>query len=296
MTEMLESRGQGSTFLELASDALAGSSLFLPSPVAQRAIADYLDRETARIDALIEKKQRMIELWEERRDSLISELVTTPSLLAGRPTDPGSPSSKWVPLKHFCQLSSEYGLNVTSDDYRTEGVRLIRTSDIAEAGSLTDEGNAVFVDPGLAGRLLLESGDLLFSRSGTLGRCLFYTGHPCTSTFAAYLVRFRVRPEVDPRFVFYCARSRFFQEAIQADAIQSTISNFNAEKYGNVRLPWWEVRIQRAIADYLDRETARIDVLIEKIDQQVSLLAEHRQALITAAVTGELEIPGVVPC
>ena len=60
-----------------------------------------------------------------------------------------------------------------------------------------------------------------------------------------------------------------------------------------MRVPLPSFDRQRAIADYLDRETARIDALVKMIDQQTSLLAEHRQALITAAVTGELQIPGV---
>jgi type I restriction enzyme S subunit len=98
---------------------------------------------------------------------------------------------------------------------------------------------------------------------------------------------------VDPRYIQYCVAAGFVQASIIADAVTSTISNFNAERYGNLLLPEKDPKQQRAIADYLDQETACIDALIDKINRQIDLLQEHRQALITAAVTGELDIPGV---
>jgi type I restriction enzyme, S subunit len=196
---------------------------------------------------------------------------------------------RWRPLKWFCSVRSEYGLNITSDNYQNEGVRLIRTSDVSEDGVLTSDDNAVYVDPAVASGLLLQNGDLLFSRSGTLGRCLRYIGPPETCTFAAYLVRFRVLPDVDPRYVAYCSRARFFVDQIEADAIQSTISNFNAEKYAAMRLPWHEENEQRAIADYLDTEIARIDALIEKQRRMVELLDERLNSYFVRTVLGNAE-------
>lgn len=264
----------------------------LPPFHIQRAIADYLDAETARIDALIEKKQRLGALLQERRQALISQAIL-------RNRDPGAATRgdavgvDWRRLKHFCSVTCEYGVNVSSDDYASEGIRLIRTTDVNEDGTLTGPDGAVFIDPAFADGKLLSTGDLLFSRSGTIGRCLLFQEAASPCTFAGYLVRFRVRPDVDPRYVAYCSKANFFTDQIKSDAIESTISNFNAEKYGNVRLPWWTGGDQRVIADYLDRETARIDGLIERIGSQTRLLQEHRQTLITAAVTGELEVPGV---
>ncbi len=266
----------------------------LPVPIPpielQRAIADYLDAETARIDALKEKKRRMIELLFERRRVLISDAVEGRLSIAGWRGDGGHGS--WRPLKRFCPMPPDYGLNIRADDYRDQGVRLIRTSDILANCTLRDDHAAVFVEPTAANGLLLQPGDLLLSRSGTLGRCLRYTGPAGACTFAGYLVRFRALAGVDPRFLAYCAQTRFFAEAIESDAIQSTISNFNAERYGQVLLPWCELAVQRAIADYLDAATGRAEAMIQTIERQVGLLVEHRQALITAAVTGALAIPG----
>lgn len=193
----------------------------------------------------------------------------------------------WRPLKQFCRSLGEYGLNITADRYRSSGVRLIRTTDITEDGHLTGDDSAVFVDSVDATGLLLEPGDLLFSRSGTLGRCLRFDGEPRTATFAAYLVRFRLQPQYDPRYLAYCAEAKFFREVIQADATQSTIANFNAERYANLRVPWQPPSSQSLIADYLDAETARIDALMAKKRRMVELLAERTRASAIHTVLGD---------
>lgn len=272
-------------------EKLAEFRLDIPSLVDQRAIADHLDRETARIDAVIEKKQTLTQRLSERRQALITAAVQGD-------IGPGVASRgdgvRWRRLKRYCDGPPEYGLNVSSDAYVDEGYRLLRTTDIDDAGALSPESEGVcvgrhLVDP----RHVLIPGDLLFSRAGSLGRCFRVPQEARDLTFAGYLVRFRPLPMVDPRYIQYCVAAGFVQASIIADAVTSTISNFNAERYGNLLLPEKDPKQQRAIADYLDQETACIDALIDKINRQIDLLQEHRQALITAAVTGDLDIPGV---
>ena len=108
-------------------------------------------------------------------------------------------------------------------------------------------------------------------------------------TFAGYLIRFRPKSNVDPRYLNYCSRATFFEDGIKANAVSSTIANFNAERYGSLQLPWRPLAEQRAIADYLDAETARIDTLISKKRRLIDLLAEYRTALITQTVTHGLD-------
>ena len=204
---------------------------------------------------------------------------------------------RWRRLKRYCDGPPEYGLNVSSDAYVDEGYRLLRTTDIDDAGALSPESEGVcvgrhLVDP----RHVLIPGDLLFSRAGSLGRCFRVPQEARDLTFAGYLVRFRPLPMVDPRYIQYCVAAGFVQASIIADAVTSTISNFNAERYGNLLLPEKDPKQQRAIADYLDRETARIDALIEKKGCLVERLGERRQSLITGAVTGELGVSEMAAC
>jgi type I restriction enzyme S subunit len=104
------------------------------------------------------------------------------------------------------------------------------------------------------------------------------------ATYAGYLIRFRPGSNTDSRYLFYCSQSAFFQAAIEADAITSTISNFNADRYAGISCPLHPLAEQRAIADYLDVETARIDALIAKKQQLIHLLEERLTDFVETAL------------
>lgn len=189
------------------------------------------------------------------------------------------------PLKRFCSGSPLYGLNIPAERYSSSGVRFLRTTDIGDDGRLSDnDGGGLFLDSGdVPDEYILREGDLLFSRSGTLGRSLLFHEHDVPTTHAGYLVRFRPNANNYAPYLSYCAQSRLMKDAVEADAVESTISNFNAERYANVRFPWWPLHTQRVIADYLDRETARLDALIATKRQMAELLEERRRALRDSA-------------
>jgi len=128
--------------------------------------------------------------------------------------------------------------------------------------------------------MLLKPRDLLFSRSGTLGRAYVHQAGEEPATFAGYLIRFTPSNTTDHRYLKYCSQSALFAGQIASDAIVSTIANFNAERYGQVHLPWWPEAEQRRIASFLDAETARIDALVAKKRRTRELLTERVQATI----------------
>ncbi len=177
-------------------------------------------------------------------------------------------------LKDLCRQPAQYGLNITPDSYQEAGVRLLRTSDIREQGQLNQEG-VYLAERDVPTEYRLQAGDVLFSRSGTIGRCFLYDpAQHGGCTFAGFLVRFRLAPQVDPRAIAYWSQSAGFQEFIQADAVESTIMNFNAERYANLAIPQRLTEASRQIADYLDAKTARIDKLLELNRQALELAGE----------------------
>jgi type I restriction enzyme, S subunit len=189
----------------------------------------------------------------------------------------------------LCDPAGQYGLNIPSDSYATEGVRMLRTSDISADGTTNTPVDGVFVPEELARPLLLRDGDLLLSRSGTLGRALLYDfAKHGRSTFAAYLVRFTPKPSVYPRYLWFATQSSEFQAQIAAGSIESTISNFNAEKYCSVEVPDWPIATQQAIADFLDAETSRLDRLIDANFRVQARLNERRETLTALGVSGRL--------
>jgi type I restriction enzyme, S subunit len=195
-------------------------------------------------------------------------------------------------LKYLCVDSGQYGLNISADQYDSVGARLIRTSDIDDSGQLKPDLEGVFVDVPLEDRHVLETGDLLLSRSGTLGRSFLVPQISGRSTFAGFLVRFRPRSTVNPRFLAYVAKSTPFQDTIRSEAVSSTIQNFNAERYANIALDVPCMEEQCRIADFLDAETDRIDQMLSARGRQRELLHEDTYAEVTEALLpGSLTTP-----
>ncbi|MBM4343416.1 MAG: restriction endonuclease subunit S [Deltaproteobacteria bacterium] len=192
-----------------------------------------------------------------------------------------------VPLKHLCDRSSLYGANIPAEMYESDGVRFLRTTDIGEDGTLGADG--VFVPRELVAESILAEGDFLISRSGTVGRGFVYreTDGPCS--YAGYLVRYVLNDKRSASWLFYVTKSAPFAVWLGASAIEATIGNVNGEKYANLVLPVPPFEFQRAISDFLDRETARLDALVTAKQRVLGLLAEKRKALIAAAVTRGLD-------
>ncbi|MET9759159.1 restriction endonuclease subunit S [Streptomyces sp. NPDC006372] len=194
-------------------------------------------------------------------------------------------------LKHLCVDSGQYGLNVPADHYSAAGTRLIRTSDIAADGTLRDAECGVHVDMTIEARHQLAPGDILLSRSGTLGRSFLIPEQAQGYTFAGFLIRFRPKPGVEPRFLNYATQSAGFQGTVHSEAVASTIQNFNADRYANISMRVPALEEQQRIADFLDAETAHIDQLVDLRSNQMQLVKEWYASTLDAAFSRDNHAP-----
>jgi len=213
-----------------------------PDVNEQRAIVAFLDRETARIDAMIEKKERLIALLEEKRTALISHAVTK-GLDPTAPTkDSGIPWLGEIPahwevkrLKHIVKERLQYGANEAAMHDNRAWIRFVRITDIDENGNLRDD-TFRSLHPEIAEPYLLQRGDILFARSGaTVGKTFQYSEAWGPSCFAGYLILCRPDPrKVMPKFLYMVTKSGAYQEWKNSIFIQATIENISAEKYNNL--------------------------------------------------------------
>lgn len=274
--------------------------ILLPSQTEQQAIADYLDKETARIDGLLGKKQRQIELLREKRSALITRAVTK-GLNPQAPMKPsgipwlGDIPSHWevLRLKHLLSEPLKYGANESAEFEDPSSPRFIRITDVDSNGYLHEE-TFKSLPYEIAKEFLLEEGDILFARSGaTVGKNFLFKKEWGICAFAGYLIRARFnKSKVKSEYLKYFANSQQYWSWLTMSFIQATIQNVNAEKYGNMLIPIPVLKEQKNIVDNLDKETARIDVLIGKIEFSIELLREYRASLISACVTGKIDVRG----
>ena len=281
---------------------VANYPLPVPPPAEQAAIVRYLDHTDGRIRRYLRSRERLIELLKEYRQAVVHEAVT-------RGLDPDVPLKpsgvEWlgdVPthwevrrLKNICTKSGLYGVNISTLYYEESGVRFLRTTDITDDGQLKESG--VFLHPDLVRDQMLDDGDILISRSGTVGRSFLYQADvhgPCS--YAGYLVRFVLNSRALPKYVFLFTKTQAFEIFLRIMAISSTIENVNADKYANVHIPIPPLAEQAAIVAYLDKQTAAIDAAMARAQREIELLSEYRTRLIADVVTGQVDVREAAAC
>lgn len=275
---------RGSTRARINLDVAKAIELPVPPMLRQRAIVDFLDRETARIDTLIEEQQRLIEMLGERRWAVVEGAVAR---------------LPWtVPLRSVTLLiqTGPFGSQLKSDEYVLDGTPVINPSHIVKGRLVPDP--KVSVTPAKAAQLRrhgLKAGDLVVARRGELGRCGVArdedVGFLCGTGSAL------VRPEQDrlmPDFAALVFSSRRNRDALSLASVGSTMDNLNADILGALRVPVPTLDEQVALVASVAEATAKIDRLIAETERFIALSKERRSALITAAVTGQLAVPGEV--
>ena len=192
-------------------------------------------------------------------------------------------------LKFLTRKPLMYGANEAADDDNPNNPRYIRITDINDNGDLRED-TFRSLPYEIAEPYLLEKGDILFARSGSVGRTFRYQDNWGQVCFAGYLIKFSTDLRVVvPEFVDYFTSSKPYWDWLNGISIQTTIQNVSAEKYANLVLGIPPLHEQRAIASFLDAETARSDKLIEQTERLNELLREKRTALISQAVTKGLD-------
>ena len=261
-------------------------------------ILGALDRETTRIDALIAKKTEFIELLAKKRQALITHAVTKGLDPKARMKDSGVEWIGKVPehwnvkrLKHLIEEPLQYGANESGDSSIEEGPRYIRITDLDDAGDLRNN-SVKRLPPDVAQPYMLNDGDILFARSGaTVGKTYRYRSAHGPACFAGYLIRAKLdRKTVNPDFVILAVRSHYYWAYIQRTAIQATIENVGAERYGDFPVAVPSRDEQERIVAEVTSALSRIDLLVQKTQLSIDLLKQRRSALITAAVTGQIDL------
>lgn len=295
--------GQGSSQLgrwRLPTEQFNDFWFPVPSFEEQSAIAAFIDHETAKIDALVAEQERLIELLTEKRQAVISHAVT-------KGLDPSVPMKnsgvEWlgdVPahwdiggLTKFIGPVVDYrGRTPTKVD---EGVFLVTAKNVRN-GKLDYEASEEYVDPESAASLLdrgrPELGDLLFTMEAPLGQVALIDRTDIA--LAQRIVKFRGTDGVlSNRFLLHWIMGDACQARLETLATGSTALGIKASKLGQIECLVPPLQEQERIVEYLKRETERIDALLAEALTGIEILKERRTALISAAVTGQIDVRGL---
>lgn len=271
----------------LDTDLLRGFRIPCPSLINQQRIADFLDAETARIDALVDARQRQSELLAERFARVRAERLydLADPLTRVRRTIASAIGGVWGENPDGNARTDRRVVRVADFDYSSLGLR----SEIPTVRSISRS---------LFEQRELRAGDLLIEKSGggeqqNVGRVVLIRGELSNATCSNFIARLRPSERFDPGYLTHMHAWLYERGDAAATTNQTTgIQNLDLELYLNTSVPIPALGQQRVVAVELDLAMRRRDRSRAAISRQIVLLRERRQAVITAAVTGSLKVTG----
>ncbi|MFI8592320.1 restriction endonuclease subunit S [Dietzia maris] len=276
----------GSKMPRTSWDFLGGIEAYVPSMAIQRNIANFLDRETAKIDALIDKQKQLIATLREEADALWSAEV-------GRITE----SSPTMPLRRVIDsiVDGPFGSSLTSAHYSSEGARVIRLGnigidefkDVDHAFIPLEYAHTLFAHEALKGDVVVAG---LGDEKMPLGRAALV---PDIGPAIVKADCYRIRPRCEqmrPDFLAWILSAPPTRKQIALLARGSTRARLNTTLIKEVEIPVPSLPIQELVVSRSRKHRSRINNLVSRAELLSDTLREYRSALITDAVTGKIDV------
>jgi type I restriction enzyme S subunit len=266
----IEANNRTATLPSLSRDVLRALPVPLPPAGEQRAIADYLDHETAKIDELIAEQRRLIEMLAERRRAVLDE-VTSEAV------------GDWIKLKYLFTPSSE------SNFPDEEVLSVYRDYGVIPKASRDDNFNRT--PENVERYLLVRPGDLVVNRMKAWQGSLGISDHRGIVSGDYEVARPSSR-RLLPRFAHLFLRSpkMIAEYAVRSTGIRPSQWRLYWDQMGNIQMPVPSREAQAGLIAKIDEQINKIDSLIAEAERFIDLSRERRSALITAAVTGHLDV------
>lgn len=299
--------GTSGSMQNIAQDAFVGIGFPLPPLDEQKAIARFLDTKTAQIDALVAQKRQLIAKLKEKRSALIARTVTRglppeAAKAAGLEPHPemkdagaewlGQLPAHWQVLPMTKYLSDMSDYRGKTPEKTDDGVFLVTARNV-RMGYIDYESSQEFVAieeyDEIMRRGLPKLGDILFTTEAPLGNVALVDREDIA--LAQRIIRFRMRRDFfHSRFTLYAMLADYFQSQLRSLSTGSTAEGLKASKLSVLRLIAPPVAEQQVIAAFLDTECGHMDGLLATTETAIERLQEYRQALITSAVTGKIDL------
>jgi type I restriction enzyme S subunit len=280
-------------------DFVKNYQLHLPPVSEQTEIAEFLDRQTNKIDQIVQKQERLIELLVEKRQAVISHAVTK----GLDPTVPMKDSGiEWIgfvpkhwPLGRFKNTVSliTSGSRGWAEHYSDEGALFLRIANVTRYGIDLNLSNCQYVTPPFgneAERSKVQNGDILISITADLGSVAVIENLDCHAHVSQHVSLSRPKRSVSPRWLAYAIRSSASQAQLLLSGYGGAKIQLSLADVADVELSIPNYKEQVAIAKFLDCEIERLNILESKAERSIELMKERRSALISAAVTGKIDV------
>ena len=294
------SRSTGVSYPAINASEIGNIPIPVPTTKEQSAIANFLDRKTAEIDALIAQKERLLELYEEEKSAIINHAVTKGLDPNAELKDSGVEWLGEIPvgweIKKLKYGVSKVGSGVTprggASIYQLSGIPLLRSQNIHVDGIKMDD--VAYIDEELHDSMSnskVQAGDVLLNITGaSIGRCFYVEENFGEANVNQHVCIIRPNGKIKTSYLYFVLRSDLGEEQIKIEQTGSGREGLNFEALNNFIIPYLSVEEQTALANFLDRKMTEIDTKIAKTQCIIELQKEYRTALISDVVTGKIKV------
>lgn len=284
---------------DIAWEDLRTLQIATPTKTVQRAIVNFLDRETAEADARVTKYERLIELLEEKRVSLITRAVTkgidpnVPMKDSGYTWVPSVPSHWSVtPLKHITSIPITDGPHETPE-FVLGGIPFV-SAEAVSSGRIDFTKTRGYISSRDHDRYSQKysplRGDIFIIKSGATTGISAIVDTDTLFDIWSPLAAVRCGSKALAPYVLQVIRSRVFQDSIALHWNYGTQQNIGMSVLENLPVPLPPVAEQRTLLEHMSEHIAKIEATQNLARSAIALTGEHRAALITAAVTGQIDV------
>jgi len=287
--EELFIKSKGSTFEAVTVTDVNNLLSILPPKNEQTAIANFLDQKTAEIDDLIADKEKLIELLQEKRQAIITEVVTKGLNPNVRMKDSGIEWIGEIPehwdIRRIKYLANVRNIKASDSDNDKTYVGLENIE--PKTGKLLINNNDEQQIIGETANIF-KKGEVLFGKLRPyLAKCIVanFNGR-CTSE----LLVLRTTSNILPEYLYFFMLSPIFIDVVNSSTYGAKMPRASWDFIGNLKIPLPNIKEQEEIVEYLIKLTNKIDDSISDISTQIQKLKEYRQSLISEAVTGKIDV------
>ncbi len=317
----VEKRSFGVSYPAINASDLAEIPVYIHSLPQQCAIAAYLDQETARLDALVAAKKRFLDLLDERRQAIITHAVTRGVNAQGiilrnsrflnrrdwcGPAESGEEGnatvarydkvsatarSSRIPLKYLSTINDDLLDEGTNADFEMQYVDI---SNVDSWGGIEQPKSYRFEEAPSRARRRVKGDDVIISTVRTYLQAIAQIQDPPDNLIVStgFAVVRPLLDRFDARYCRFALRESTFLAEVEKRSFGVSYPAINASDLAEIPVYIHSLPQQCAIAAYLDQETARLDALVDETRKTISLLNERRTSLISAAVTGQIDVGG----
>jgi type I restriction enzyme S subunit len=286
--------GAKSTVDSLRRPLFTNFAVTVPPPAEQTAIVDFVVKESQAIDRLVAEQERLIELLKEKRRAVISHAVTK-GLNPDAPMKPsgidwlGDIPSAWT-LRRFQRCVYVAEGQVDPEDLAYSGLPLIAPNHVESGTGRLLNLESASEQGAESGKYRCEAGDVVYSKIRPALRKVCIAPEDCLCSADMYPLR--AHSGLINHFLLWTILSENFSAFAVLESERVAMPKINRESLKEVTIALPPLAEQREIVNFLERETAGLDALASEVARTIELLQERRAALISAAVTGQIDVRG----